>query len=270
MANRGPDSRVAAAAGATLLGFLLLLAGAQEVPAGLPSTAIQVLAGQVLLAGLAFTAALGMRVPLRESLGLAPSRLRVSQTVCVVISTLGLSHALYTGLELAGLRETSSLGALPGLLDGASLHALALALVCLALAPGIAEELLCRGLLLRGLLGRVGVAGAIGISSLAFAALHLDPVHAVFAAPLGLQLGVAAHLAGSTRTSMLCHALNNSTAVGLAAFPWLLPSGTLASAGLGLTIWGLGWAALWRGLPPGSFRPQRDPELQPTPQPVDR
>ena len=270
MGSRGPDNRAAAVAGASLGGFLLLLAGAQKLPPGLPSTAAQALAAQLLLAGLALTAALGMRAPPGETLGLGPSRLRARETLWLVVSTLGLSHALYTGLELAGLKDASSLGELPKLVGGASLPALALALVCFALAPSLAEELLCRGLLQRILARRAGAVWAIGISSSTFAALHLDPVHAMFALPLGVQLGLAAQLGDSTRTSALCHGLNNSAAIVLAAFPWLLPPGSPLSAGLGLAIWGAGWTVLWRGLPPGRLRITRDQGLQPSPEPVDR
>jgi membrane protease YdiL (CAAX protease family) len=90
-----------------------------------------------------------------------------------------------------------------------------LALIGLVVAPGIAEELLCRGLLQRGLQRRLGAPAAIGISSLAFGALHLEPIHAVFAAVLGLYLGVAAYWADSTRASIGCHLVNNLASVGL-------------------------------------------------------
>jgi membrane protease YdiL (CAAX protease family) len=44
-------------------------------------------------------------------------------------------------------------------------------------------------------------------------------VHSVFAAALGLYLGLAAEWAGSTRASIGCHLVNNLTAVGaMAAF----------------------------------------------------
>jgi membrane protease YdiL (CAAX protease family) len=64
---------------------------------------------------------------------------------------------------------------------------------------------------------RLGPAVAIPLASALFGALHVDPVHAVFAGVLGLYLGLAAHLAGSVRAAIGCHALNNLLAVAVAA-----------------------------------------------------
>ena len=269
MRSSASDIRAVSVAGIALASFLLL-AGADRAGPGLPATALRSLAIQLLLAGLALAAAARMKRPVREALGLAPSRLRARQSLWLVASTLGLSHALYTGLELSGWSDASSLGALGELLEGASLPALGLALVGLALAPSLGEELLCRGLLQRALLRRSGPGWAIAISSATFAALHLDPVHAIFAAPLGVQLGLAAHLGGSTRTSMLCHLANNTVAIGLAATGGLIPAGSPTSAALGLAIWGGSWGALWRGLPPGNPGSGDGSGLQYDGKPVDR
>jgi len=263
------DIRAAAVAGIALASFLLLV-GADWAGPGLPATAVRSLALQLLLAGGVLAAAARMRRPARETLGLAPGRLRAHQTLWLAVSTLGLSHALYTGLELSGWSDASSLGALRELLEGASLPGLGLALLGLALAPSLGEELLCRGLLQRALLRRSGPGWAITISSLTFAALHLDPVHAIFAAPLGVQLGVAAHLGGSTRTSMLCHLANNTVAIVLAAAGGLIPEGSPTSAALGLVIWGGSWGALWRGLPAGNPGNSNVSGLQYDREPVDR
>jgi len=244
-------------AGLAVAGLLLLFDAAVRATPGLFATTLQSLAAQFLLAGLAVSAAWGMRDRPVETLGLGPSLLSYGQTLALVISTLGLSHAVYTVLNLTTLRDVSNLGELQTLLADASIPELALALCCLALAPSIGEELLCRGLLQRSIAQRWGAAPAIGISSAAFAALHFDPVHAMFAAPMGIQLGLAAHLGDSTRTPTLCHLANNSVAVTLAAFPWLLPPGSMFSAALGLMIWGMGWAALSRKLPPGDVRRSR-------------
>jgi membrane protease YdiL (CAAX protease family) len=66
----------------------------------------------------------------------------------------------------------------------------------------VAEELLCRGLVQRGLEGRLGAPAAIAASACVFGALHIEAVHGVFAAALGLYLGTAAYLAGSVRAAI--------------------------------------------------------------------
>jgi len=68
-------------------------------------------------------------------------------------------------------------------------RSLALALLSFALVPGVAEELLCRGLLQRGLEVRYGATAAIVLASLFFGAIHLDPIYSCVAAVLGLYLG---------------------------------------------------------------------------------
>jgi membrane protease YdiL (CAAX protease family) len=127
-----------------------------------------------------------------------------------------------------------------------------------ALVPGIAEELLCRGLVQRGLQARYGPIPAIALASVFFGALHLDPVHSVFAAILGLYLGATAYLARSVRASMGCHVANNAAAVlGAAIAP---NSGPMPTASLiiaaAFSLGVLGW--IWRRQGPAA--PARDPQ----------
>jgi membrane protease YdiL (CAAX protease family) len=94
----------------------------------------------------------------------------------------------------------------------------------------------------RGLERRLPAGLAIGLAALVFGGLHLDPIHAVFAAVLGLHLGAAAWLAGSVRASILCHVVNNLAAVTLTAAvgrtPFLGLAGTLAGFALaGACLW---------------------------------
>lgn len=90
------------------------------------------------------------------------------------------------------------------------------ALILLSLVPAVCEEIAARGLLTLGLRRRLGAAGALLISTVAFAALHLSLVRAVPTAILGLVLGVLALRAGSIVPSMLAHALNNAIALAIA------------------------------------------------------
>jgi len=207
----------------------LAAAGAGELarqadPAGAARLAWSALGVEVMLGAFACAAALLSRGPATRRLGLAAGRLSWGLLTLLAIGMLALSHALDGVLELSGLREHSALAELPGRLQGARGEALALALLALGLAPGIAEELVCRGLVQRGLLLRLGPAPAIAAGALLFGALHLEPVHAAFATVLGAYLGVVAWWADSTRAAIGCHVVNNLASVGLAATlgptPW--------------------------------------------------
>ena len=207
---------------ASAVAALALLAGAQlavlSQRAGADSVqALALLAlGIELVLGLtACAGALLSPAPLAARLGLRAGRLRARSLALLILGTLALSHGLDGMLDLADLRDESALAGLAETLHGARGAGLWLALLGLVVAPGIAEELLCRGLLQRGLQQRLGAPAAVGISALAFGALHLEPIHALFAAVLGLYLGVAAYWADSTRASIACHLVNNLVSVGL-------------------------------------------------------
>jgi len=82
------------------------------------------------------------------------------------------------------------------------------AIAVVVFAP-VAEELLFRGLLLRGLLRRFGAAAAVLISGVVFGAVHLiDPSAAALLAPLvlvGVVAGVLAVRSGDLSRSILLH-----------------------------------------------------------------
>jgi membrane protease YdiL (CAAX protease family) len=179
--------------------------------------AIDSLGLEIFLAAVALAGASLSRTPLRRRLGLGPSRISARLLATLVVGAVGVSHGLDGVIELLGLREKSSLASFDFTLAGARGSALVLALIGIGLAPAIAEELLCRGLVQRGLLARFRPVVAIPLASAFFGALHVDPVHAVFASLLGLYLGLAAYLAGSTRAAIACHAANNLLAVVVVA-----------------------------------------------------
>jgi membrane protease YdiL (CAAX protease family) len=176
----------------------------------------------------------------------------------LVLGTLGLSHALDALLALTGLGERSALAHFPELLAGARGERLLLALVALGLAPAVAEELLCRGLLQRALAARLGPGIGIALAAGVFGALHVEPIHAGFALLLGLYLGAVAHWAGHTWAAIACHAVNNLLAVGLGALGWQTPTGPVSLL-LGL---GLAAACAWRG--------QRESARSRPPKPLQR
>ena len=238
--------RGARALGLLLLGAISGFATCRVVPPLGGSLAehfaIDSLGLEIFLAGVALAGAALSRAPLRRRLDLGPSRIPARLLATLVVGTVAVSHGLDGVIELLELREKSSLASFDVTLAGARGSALVLALVGIGLAPAIAEELLCRGLVQRGLLARFRPVVAIPLAAAFFGALHIDPVHAVFASLLGLYLGLAAYLAGSTRAAIACHAVNNLLAVAVAArWPRLeLSDPTSTTAGFVLAA-----ACLW-------------------------
>jgi len=208
--------------------------------------------------------AFAVRSPLgiRARLGLGPSGLSRTALALLALGTLALSYSLDGVYRLIEPPEGGVLFQFESELAGIRGAALAFALLSFALLPGIAEELLCRGLLQRGLQARCGPMPAIVLASLFFGAIHMDPIHSVFAAILGLYLGAIAYLAGSVRASIGCHVANNTAAVLAAALsprdgPMPTASLLLAAA---FSLGVLGW--VWRHSRPATPKKEGPQGLQ--------
>lgn len=135
---------------------------------------------------------------------------------------------------------------------------LPLLLLCLAVAPAICEELLCRGTLLAGLRRGLGPVGAVLISSFLFAVLHLSPYRFLPQFSAGVILALLTLRSGSLVPAMLLHALHNTGMVLLAM--WLgeaadslfttsqaILAGGAALVGAGVIAW---WRPVVRKAPP--------------------
>jgi len=246
--GRERAARMAAAVGAALAAGALLwtaqvIAAGAEAPGTLSPARLgrSALASSAALACLGLAGGLARRPRLGRALGLGPAAAGWPTLVLLAAGTVGLSHVLDQLLQASGLRQDSILETLEGVLAGARGAGLLVALVGVGLAPGVGEELLFRGWLLRALRVRLGAAAAVAISSLCFGALHLDPAQSLAAGVLGLWLGAVAVATGSTRASILCHVANNVVAVlgaslpdpgvlGLAAAVAALAAGLVAGA----------------------------------------
>ena len=148
--------------------------------------------------------------PVRESIGdkivRGGGRLGVPLQVVGVAAT---NHVLTALLPLMPGYESSSLAGNLALFAGADLLDFASALARLAVLPGVAEELIFRGLLF-AVLARVGGPRiAIAGSALAFGLVHIDPHHIFIASLLGLQLGALRSLHGLP-VAVLAHVANNA------------------------------------------------------------
>jgi membrane protease YdiL (CAAX protease family) len=108
------------------------------------------------------------------------------------------------------------------LLGSGVLGTVLVALGAVVTAP-IAEELLFRGYVFRGLQRGWGTLLAVLVSGLFFALYHADPLHIVGVLVIGLYLGWLRHLTDSLWACIAAHALNNAIWVGFTATVGLVP-----------------------------------------------
>ena len=186
-------------------------------PVSLRELCLGTLIVEGVLCLMAFSLAWFSRRPFGERLGLARGTLPARSVALAALGAVSLSFALDGVIESFDWRAGTPLEEFAELLAGARGIDLTLAFIALALAPGFAEELLCRGLVQRGLEARLRKPGAVLVAAIFFGLLHWDPVHGGFAVLLGLYLGTVAARAGSIWPAIICHTSNNLLAVYSAA-----------------------------------------------------
>lgn len=130
--------------------------------------------------------------------------------LCALFAVLATLAAAYcTDALLALLPEMPE--SLKALLEGMTQGTLWINFLMVSIFAPFFEEWLCRGMILRGLLGNgMKSAGAIAVSALFFAFIHLNPWQAVPAFLLGCLFGYVYYKTGSLRLTMLMHFTNNS------------------------------------------------------------
>jgi membrane protease YdiL (CAAX protease family) len=218
--------------------------------------AVDSLGIETLLALLTFAVAAFMPGPASERLGLGPGRLARSHVLLLSAGTLAASSALDGLVVELHWKAASSLGEFEKILAGVRGSSLAFGVLAFAIMPGLAEELFCRGLIQRSLVARIGPARGIAIAAIVFGLLHIDPVHAVFAAPLGLYLGVIGHLDGGIRAAVVCHVINNLVALLSGAYLEESPHGGWPGIVIGAVVAVAVAALVWRTIgPPGRRAP---------------
>jgi membrane protease YdiL (CAAX protease family) len=92
-------------------------------------------------------------------------------------------------------------------------------LISVAVFAPFFEEWLCRGMIMRGLLGKMSPFAAISISAAFFAVIHLNPWQAIPAFILGLLFGLVYYKTGSLKLTMLMHCVNNILAAIFSRIP---------------------------------------------------
>ncbi|MEP7202366.1 MAG: CPBP family glutamic-type intramembrane protease [Ilumatobacteraceae bacterium] len=100
-------------------------------------------------------------------------------------------------------------------------------LVLAVIAAPIAEEIVFRGVVMRGLLSRVGVVMAVGVQGVLFGLAHFDPVRGtgnigliLVLGSVGCVLGGAAYLIRRIAPTMMAHAILNGLAMAIALSGW--------------------------------------------------
>ena len=145
--------------------------------------------------------------------GLSAALLMASYAVRLCYGIVALAFGYHPALQDVLLRlDTQGIG-------------LVLTLIAAAIVAPLVEETLFRGFLYGGLRGRIGVVGAMLVSTLFFTALHfsIDQFIPIFV--LGLFLAWLYEKTGSLYPGMLLHAVNN--AVSLVLFAYIQSRGGL-------------------------------------------
>lgn len=222
------------------------------------------------------------RVPWSTLLPCPP--ISVTLTGALLAGTLGLAAVLSEVGNLVVMLwpiPASFAGAMRNILANDAYPWLSVALV-VVVAP-ITEELLFRGVILRGLLGRMRPATAIGVSALLFALVHANPWQFFGPLAIGLLLGWCYVRTGSLLPCILGHAVNNALAQVLRHAPFDLPGVTghyeqpvhqpwwLTLGGAVVLLLGLWW--FHRTAPPPPPPPPLPPRLpavttEPPPPPI--
>lgn len=157
---------------------------------------------------------------------LLPGRETGPALALIIVGTLALGQALDSATAVAGLAGRGAMAEIRQVLEGASGPDLFAAVLIIGPIAGAAEELFFRGFMQTalGAVWRPGV--AVAVTALAFAALHVEPIHATLALALGLWFGTVALWTGSVLPAVTAHVVNNIVFTILTA--------------LGLTIGGVG------------------------------
>jgi membrane protease YdiL (CAAX protease family) len=192
----------------------------------------------LVLAALALATAhlLDPRAAIPAQLALGASRASPLGVVASTVGVTGLSFACGAMADLLGMGQGPVMHAVEdALAASAGPWAFCLAIVALAVAPGLAEETFFRGLMQTRIAAAWGRWPAIVAAAAAFGALHLDPVQGVLAFLVGLLLGWIASRFESIRPAVAAHVANNALFVGLAHFRLSStpPGGALVALGVG-------------------------------------
>jgi sodium transport system permease protein len=162
----------------------------------------------------------------------------------VVRALAAVPFAILLSSAIGTLQPTPPVGEsheLEALITDLRSYGMLIELLCLALVPGICEELLCRGTLLSGLSRGTGRMWGIALSSFLFASLHLSPYRFMPQLVLGVVLALLALRYRSVIPCMVLHAGHNAGVLLIdhaGGSAWLADQRPLALLGVGiLGLW---------------------------------
>jgi membrane protease YdiL (CAAX protease family) len=184
----------------------------------------------VVLAGVTLVAVRLMGGGLTARLRLGPTRATPLGLGATVVGMVGLSLACGSLADLLSLGHGGVMESITSALHSSDPLRIVLALLAIAVAPGLAEEGFFRGLLMTRLAARWGRWPAIVTSAAAFGLFHVDPVQGSLAFVAGLFLGWTSERFGGIRPTMLAHAANNAMFVLFACLSTADDHGTRAEA----------------------------------------
>ncbi len=180
----------------------------------------------VTQAAFVFAAILGALVRLRPNpvrrLSFAPVPWRHALLILAVMLPLSLvsgqsytvANELWEWLirDIGFLKQLKNINVMESMKDMMQGVPLPLAFLMFAVAPAIAEELVFRGVVGRGLVARWGLFSGVLITSFLFAAAHMHPAHVLGVLPLGIFIHLAYLTTRSFWAPMAMHFLNNALA----------------------------------------------------------
>jgi sodium transport system permease protein len=157
----------------------------------------------------------------RETFALAlPTGRQLAASFLVILGAVPIGWLLAWAQNLVMDVPQEFLTALQELIRADSPGEIAWLLLLVAFTPAICEELVFRGVLLRGLVNGMTPLRAVGLSAAIFGAFHLSTETAIRFLPsawLGLLLGYAVWRTGSLLVGVVMHFVNNGLAVVLVA-----------------------------------------------------
>jgi uncharacterized protein len=214
---------------------------------------------QLFMVAVPIVAAYLSPVPTRQRLGLVRGHWPIWAWFAAAAATplVGMISGSLLGLFV---EESDSLKQMSGVFREHGQNGFLIPLAMLiGLTPAICEELLFRGYIQTRLIKAFTPMAGILISSILFAAFHMDFVHVIAVFPLGLFLGWVSWRSGSLFPAMLAHFLNNVISVvavvvappeatDVLGLPTLMIAVTILVSGV-VGVGAVGLAAVWYGRP---------------------
>lgn len=233
-----------------LLGFFYLGGPLQiaDVRLGLVFTQLVVIAGFPLIAMRL------LEVPIVSTLRLGVPKPQTLLFALLLTPAATLLAAIAAHLQGAGIEVPDSYRELMRRLIAADTGSdLLIAVLVFAAIPGICEELLFRGFVLRGLAQRMSPRAAVVFSAILFGAFHFDLYRLLPTTLLGIILGWVAWRTGRLWPAMVLHVANNAIAVLAMNLPalrdvaWLQEGGAIPAPVLlgGFALGAVGALGIW-------------------------